>query len=259
MLVLSRGQDDKVVFPTLGISVEILRIAGKRVRIGVDAPREVPVLRHEIAAQNGNGSPSFGRRPSISRELAHTLRNRLHTAALGLNVLHMRFESDEVENAEATIFKIFNELKAIEKELTPASQDASEVTTSDRPHRALLVEDDANESELFAEYLRLSGIEVDTAMDGLQAMVRLANDDRPDIVLMDMRMPRFDGPKAIKAIRKNPDYRGLKIFAVSGTQQSETTVTLGPKGVDRWFSKPVNPHDIVSAIHQELAIECVPA
>ena len=49
MLVLSRGRNDKVVFPTLGISVEILRVAGNKVRLGIEAPHEIPVHRHEVS------------------------------------------------------------------------------------------------------------------------------------------------------------------------------------------------------------------
>src|SRR3990170_1989738 len=49
MLVLSRGRNDKVVFPTLGISVEILRVAGNKVRLGIEAPQEIPVHRHEVS------------------------------------------------------------------------------------------------------------------------------------------------------------------------------------------------------------------
>lgn len=49
MLVLSRTLEQKIVFPTLGISIEILQIAGTRVRIGIDAPRGIAVHRHEVA------------------------------------------------------------------------------------------------------------------------------------------------------------------------------------------------------------------
>jgi carbon storage regulator CsrA len=49
MLVLSRGSQEKIVFPSLGISSEVLHVAGKKVRIGVEAPQEVPVHRGEVA------------------------------------------------------------------------------------------------------------------------------------------------------------------------------------------------------------------
>lgn len=254
MLVLSRGRNDKVVFPSLGISVEILRIAGNRVRLGIEAPEEVPVLRHEIAEALGSDDVAVPQ-SQAKTQLSHGVRNRLNSAALGLHILHKKLEAGNHDDAEATIFKIFNELKSIEEEFDPSTK-SPQVLNSDRVLKTLVVEDDANESELMASYLRLSGFAVDTAMDGLQAMVQLAQNDRPDVVLMDMRMPRFDGEKAVAAIRANPDYRGLKIFAVSGTSQKETRVTLGERGVDRWFSKPVNPQKIVDAIHQEVSLEC---
>lgn len=283
MLVLSRGRNDKVVFPTLGISVEILRVAGNKVRLGIEAPREIPVHRHEVSeriAAGGDGPPA-GKLPaqadSPAVRLNHAVRNRLHAAALGLQVLHRKLESDDVADAEATIFNIFNELKAIENEmqgLAPAAgvsdtgidevpiqnDDPVHVAHSTRHalhHRALVVEDNDNERELLASYLRVSGFEVDTATDGLQAMVRLTEKAPPDVVLLDMRMPRFDGRKTISAIRNNPDYRGLKLFAVSGTRPEEMNVTLGPNGVDRWFTKPIDPQTLLDAMRDALDTEHV--
>ena len=49
MLVLSRNSRQKIVFPTLGISIEVLHIAGNKVRVGIDAPVDVPVHRQEVA------------------------------------------------------------------------------------------------------------------------------------------------------------------------------------------------------------------
>lgn len=259
MLVLSRGRNDKVVFPTLGMSVEILRISDNKVRLGIDAPREIPVLRHEIVQRDGYSGDRLPPKPAASSQLTHAIRNRIHTAVLGLHVLHRQFESDETTDVEATIFKIFNELKAIENELDPAAADASSSPEANAIGRTLLVEDDCNERELLAGYLRISGFEVETASDGLQAMTHLAKHERPDVVLMDMRMPRFDGPKAVAAIRANPDYHQLKVFAVSGTDPSDIPLSVGPQGVDRWFSKPVNPQKIVEAIREETAADCIPA
>jgi carbon storage regulator CsrA len=269
MLVLSRGRNDKVVFPTLGISVEILRVAGNKVRLGIEAPHEIPVHRHEITqrmeAQGEHHAAETLKFPNAAEALAakltHATRNRLNAAALGLHLLHQKIETGDLNDAESTIFKIFNELKAIETQLdgpserkaaTPAKATAAE----ELHHRALVVEDDDNERELLAGCLRVSGFDVDTAADGLQAMVRLT-ERAPDVVLLDMRMPRFDGRKTISAIRSNPEYRDLKLFAVSGMRPEDMDVSLGPNGVDRWFTKPLNPKALIDALRDELHIERV--
>lgn len=49
MLVLSRKCAQTIVLPTLGITIDLLEIKGNRVRIGIDAPAEVPVYRQEVA------------------------------------------------------------------------------------------------------------------------------------------------------------------------------------------------------------------
>lgn len=264
MLVLSRGKNDKVVFPALGISVEILRVAGNKVRLGIDAPKDVTVHRHEVAARNGSSEKEAVANDESTRKRLHTIKNRLQTASLGLHVLQRKLELGKAVEADIDIFKILNELKALEGELQDSSLEKDTPAKSAAPaktegHRALIVEDDDNERELLSGYLQMSGFQVDTAADGLQAMVRLTQEQRPDVVLLDMRMPRFDGEKTISAIRCNPSYRGLKVFAVSGTPMNETNVSVNENGVDRWFSKPLDPRDLVSAINEDLRREeCAP-
>jgi carbon storage regulator CsrA len=259
MLVLSRSLNDKVVFPTLGIRVEVLRVAGSKVRLGIDAPPELPVHREEVwnRLQSRGVSHGTAKKPaandSLDKRLSHTTRNRLNSASLGLHLLQRQLGRGDPNGAEATIFRIFNELKEIETELDGSPQTQCNRTDKSQ-HRALVVEDDDNERELLAAYLRVSGFEVDTAADGLQAMVRLT-EKQPDVVLLDMRMPRCDGRSTVSAIRTNPDYRALKLFAVSGSEPDEMNVTLGPTGVDRWFSKPLDPKTLVDTMRDVLTTE----
>jgi carbon storage regulator CsrA len=251
MLVLSRGRNDKVVFPTLGITVEILRVEGRNVRIGIDAPKEIRVLRKELLEEAGAAAANRGAQPA-TEGLTHAARNRLQKATLGLHVLQRMLDAGQIDDAEPTIFKIFNELKSLEEELVPTAGSSIVSAVNRNGHRALIVEDDVNECELLAGYLRLRGFEVTTALDGLQAMVFLSKHNRTDIVLLDMNMPRFDGSETVEAIRLNPDYHGLKIFAVTGADEDESPVGVGPRGVDRWFRKPIDPGLLVDAIHDEL-------
>src|SRR3954464_4334742 len=162
MLVLSRGRNDKVVCPTLGISVEILRVAGNKVRLGIDAPHEIPVHRHEVSQRmEANGETEMLKFPSTGKsaaaKLTHDMRNRLNAAALGLHLLHRNVETGDMSDAEATIFKIFNELKAIENELEQPA--AKPISRGEVHHRALIVEDNDNERELLAGCLRASGFD----------------------------------------------------------------------------------------------------
>jgi carbon storage regulator CsrA len=264
MLVLSRGRNDKVVFPTLGISVEILRVSGNKVRLGIDAPAEIPVHRHEVSERieaNGEAGQHALKLPN-SREtsqarLTHAMRNRLNAAALGLHLLHKSIEIGNLSDCEATILKIFNELKKIETELENAPP--SNPSQEHAHHCALVVEDDDNVRELLAGYLRVSGFEVETAADGLQAMVRMT-EKAPDVVLLDILLPKFDGRRTINAIRSNPDYKKTKLFAVTGTKPEDMDISVGPNGVDRWFTKPLNQTKIqtlLEALREDVCAERV--
>lgn len=257
MLVLSRGLQDKILFPNLGVTVEILRIAGNQVRVGVDAPKDIRILRHELAEeQSGQHHAKVG--PTHGPSLTHQLRNRLNTAHVALGLMEKQLNAGLHDQALHTLQRAISEFDTIDSE---ASAKATTQPIDDsRPTcpRALLVEDDPNESELLAGFLKLSGFEVDTAMDGLQAMVQLARHDRPDVVLLDMHMPRMNGPKTVRSIRSNPSYTGVKLFAVTGADPADMDVEIGPRGVDRWFNKPIKPQDLVDSMHATLRNDTMP-
>ncbi len=248
MLVLSRRQDDKIVFPNLGITVEILKIAGRSVRVGIDAPADVRVLRHELAQKEAAIRPQSG--PPLTKPSDHQLRNRLNRATIGLQLAQKQLEVGQIEDADQTMAKVLAEFQSLDEAL---GQNAPHQAKAVRRH-ALLVEDDANESELLAGFLRLSGFDVDTASDGCDALDYLSEKRRPDVVLLDMQMPRCDGPTTISAIRDNPEYGGLKVFAVSGRVPAEMGVTVGPTGVDRWYRKPLNPQTLVTQLKRDLEL-----
>ena len=251
MLVLSRGRKDKIVFPYLGITVEILNITGNKVRVGIDAPQSVTVLRHELAGDSPLAPPSELLNPV--HKLSHDVRNRLHAANLALHLSQKLLQAGRNAEAEQTLQKALDEFAALEERLTRSETPPPVAPASRSRGRALIVEDNLNESELLASYLRLSGFQVDTARDGCDALSLLETELRPDAILLDMRMPRCDGPATVTAIRANPDFRGLKVYAISGTSPDALGVQRGPQGVDRWFPKPLNPEALVRELSRELA------
>lgn len=263
MLVLSRRVDDRIVFPTVGINLQILRVKGNNVRIGIEAPPNLPVLRHELCEVMDLPDPSA--EILNAEQLRHSLRNGLSVAKIGFQLAMRQLDAGDTTATRETLERAMVELDAQQRKSLGANVAESSAAVPARSNtsnrrRALLVEDNANECELLAGYLRISGYEVETAKDGLEAMTRLATQhSRPDVVLLDMRMPRLDGPKMVSAIRGNPDYSGLRLFAVSGVSHEEANVRVGPRGVDRWFLKPVNPAELVDQLNRELTCETLSA
>lgn len=73
----------------------------------------------------------------------------------------------------------------------------------------------------------------------------LAHHETPDFILLDMQMPRFDGRWTIDVLRGVPQYSDLKVFGISGNHPQEYGVEIGPRGLDGWFSKPLDPEELL--------------
>lgn len=250
MLVLSRRPQQSIVFPTLGVSVQILRVAGQTVRVGVDAPHSIPILRDELAESDDSALPrssSEGAAEEASRQARHRLRGRLNTASLALCLAQRQLQAGLATDADGTLRQALAELEKVEAEMASANAPPCPQRSA-RRIRTLLVEDNPHESALLESYLRLSGVEVASASDGQEALDYLATHESPDAILLDMRMPRCDGPTTVAAIRRNPTYGGLKIFAVSGAKPTEVDGLAETTGVDGWFTKPLNPARLVEAL-----------
>jgi len=247
MLVLSRKENEKVVFPHLGVALQVLRVGGGKVRVGIEAPDDVSVIRYEIASAAQLAEFSEKLRQSAG-EMTHEVRNQLHTALMGLYVAQKQLEQNLPVDAEDTIEQLITSLQGLDHEL--GGHPLPEATR--RRRRALVVEDNSNERRLLASYLALSGFDVHAVDDGVEALDYLSTHDRPDAVVLDMQMPRLGGAAAVGVMRADPRFRGLKVYAVSGMDRGEVQVPVGPEGVDHWFSKPLDPQQLVERINAEL-------
>jgi PAS domain S-box-containing protein len=109
--------------------------------------------------------------------------------------------------------------------------------------RILVVDDNRDGAESMAEMLRLSGNEVALAHDGVEAVER-AEAVRPEVILMDVGMPRMNGLEATRRIRERPWGRGVTIIALTGWGQDGDRKQSKEAGCDGHLVKPVSVDDL---------------
>ncbi len=257
MLVLSRRPDEKIVLPTLNTTVQVVSIKPGLVRLGIEAPPEVTVLREELAGDAALRPAARASRPvpgKLLREVRHLIRNQVNVAGVGLALVRRQLQAGMTEAAEATLAQIHQGFQAVQQRVDDAVAQAVPQRTDRTARKALLVEDNHNERELLAGFLRLAGLDVVTAGDGCDALDYLRDQEKPDFILLDMALPRCDGPTTVRAIRRQPALAGLKIFAVSGHSPEHFALADGAHGVDRWFSKPLDPEAFLRDLNRELGL-----
>src|SRR5262245_5872357 len=119
MLVLSRRPREKIIFPGINITVQVVAVKSGAVRLGIEAPPEVTVLREEISARVGTQEPGATLLPDCAAEptlcqLNHLLRNWLDVAAIGLALLRRQIQPGLTE---ATLDPFDEEIASLRRQM----------------------------------------------------------------------------------------------------------------------------------------------
>jgi CheY-like chemotaxis protein len=107
----------------------------------------------------------------------------------------------------------------------------------------LVVDDNEDAANSMAMLLRIMGHEVDTEIDGLHAVERIAA-RRPDVLLLDIGLPGFDGYEVARRVRALPGGEAIKIVALTGYGQESDRRRSLESGFDGHLVKPVAPGDL---------------
>jgi two-component system cell cycle response regulator DivK len=113
--------------------------------------------------------------------------------------------------------------------------------------RVLVAEDNAVNRELIRELLELRGYEVSEACDGQEAL-EMMEAALPDILLLDLGMPKLDGFGVIKRVRENPHLAGLPVLAVTAYAMRGDREKVLEAGFDGYLSKPINAAALTQAL-----------
>jgi diguanylate cyclase (GGDEF)-like protein len=115
------------------------------------------------------------------------------------------------------------------------------------PETILVVDDDPDIARFVEVNLRSAGYDVAVAGDGEEALEK-ANEIRPDLVLLDVMMPRIDGFEVATRLRKNPQTANTSIIMLTAKALSADKVTGLQSGADDYIIKPFDPIELLARV-----------
>ena len=118
--------------------------------------------------------------------------------------------------------------------------------------RILVVEDNEDNMYLIRVLLQKSGFAILEASDGAEG-VELAVKEKPDLILMDIQLPRLDGYEATKRIKANKETKDIPVIALTSYALVGDREKALNAGCDGYIEKPINPETFVAEMEKYLS------
>jgi DNA-binding response OmpR family regulator len=115
------------------------------------------------------------------------------------------------------------------------------------PPRVLVVDDSGPIRELIVVNLELEGFDVRSAVDGIEGL-EVLSDWRPDVVTLDVVMPRLDGFDTLARLRADPATADIPVVLVTGRAQAADRARGDELGADDYLTKPFEPAELVAVV-----------
>ena len=119
--------------------------------------------------------------------------------------------------------------------------------------KVLLVDDEEGFLAVIRDALEVRGFDVVTAKSAIEAGIELAG-KKPDIILMDIKMPGINGVQACSAIKKNSSTANIPIVAVSAVSDEHEIKEAYKAGITDYFIKPIDIDRLVKRIREILKV-----
>jgi two-component system cell cycle response regulator DivK len=120
--------------------------------------------------------------------------------------------------------------------------------------RILIVEDNEENMRLFMAVLRLEGATEVFGADSAAGGIAIAEQEQPDIILMDIQMPEMDGITATRRLKSNPETAPIPVVAVTASVLESDRQDMQEAGCAGYISKPIDPFEFSRQIARFLAL-----
>jgi len=124
-------------------------------------------------------------------------------------------------------------------------------------HRVLIVDDEPNIVLALRLLMRKEGYEIRAVADGEEALAAV-REFRPDLILLDVMLPKVDGYEVCRRIRADPELRGTTIIMLTAKGREVEREKGLALGADLYVTKPFSTRDVIQTIREVLAGRGVP-
>jgi len=121
------------------------------------------------------------------------------------------------------------------------------------PNKILIADDNQQNVELLEAYLAGVKCDIEMAYDGQQTLDRIAA-FRPDLVLLDIMMPKVSGFEVCKQVKQDPQLRDTMILMVTALNEPGDIERAVAAGCDDFLSKPINKHELLKRVGNMLKL-----
>ncbi len=122
---------------------------------------------------------------------------------------------------------------------------------SGHPAKILIVDDEVDLVSVLRFGLQVEGFEVVSAFDGEEGL-RCARDQRPDLIVLDLMLPKMDGYQVCRALKFDERYRAIPIIILSARSGEQDRKLARDMGADAFVTKPYDMRDLVDRIRVRL-------
>jgi two-component system alkaline phosphatase synthesis response regulator PhoP/two-component system response regulator VicR len=118
--------------------------------------------------------------------------------------------------------------------------------------KIMAVDDERHIVRLIQVNLERSGYQVVTAFDGQEAL-RKVETEKPDVIVLDVMMPKMDGFEVLKRLQANPDTREIPVIMLTAKAQDADVFRGWSSGVSAYLTKPFNPLELITFVKRILS------
>ncbi len=172
----------------------------------------------------------------------------------GSHLRYVRGISGVTIVGDGSVVPILNvpELIGVETAITPRprvipAEEAEPAPVAERPPTILVVDDSVSIRQVVSQLLEGQGWQIRTARDGLDALEKL-REEQPDLIVLDIEMPRMNGYEFLSALSADPDYRRIPVVMLTSratAKHRDRAIALGARG---FAIKPFNDNEFIDMI-----------